>query len=289
MAVKYWVGTVSGTFATGGNWHDAAAPVAGDSLVFTSGYTNALTAGDYSATAYAAIEIGAGYLADFGSSATWMEFDTDKITINAQMTNCYIKLQNGNANADIEINILNTATPSDLSTTGLHLMIRGAANDNGNIKTIKAGYVQWDGGDLIAVYSVGGQDVRIESATGSPDVTVLGGALKSKATLDEAYNNGGEFTLDSAAAIATLWSFDGTYYHNSTGGITTKCWGMGGQLNFDSTPRRVTIAELALFEADLSAQNALGTPAITTFKRYGSGNVNFGSPDSVALTTLGHP
>lgn len=288
MAVKVWLGAVDGNPTVGGNWSDGTGWANGDQVIFTGGYTNPLTANNYTGVALASVEKTALYLADFGSSSTWMEFDTDRFTVDNASANCYVALQNGNANADIEVYIIGATAPSDLALNGLHIKVRAAANDN-LVGKMTAGYASIDGGDMVSFTAINPNDLRIEAATGSPDLVLMGGVASSKATLDEFTNNGGVLTTQSSMAIATIYSFNGTIDWQSTGGVTTKIFGYAGQMTTASAPRRFTIAALDQYEMNIIANNALGAPTITTHKQYGTGSVYSKAPASMAATPLTHP
>jgi hypothetical protein len=276
VATKYWVASSASAFTTAANWSDAAAPAAGDTLIFNHLGTGDVTSGLASGIGSGAggesltIIIEQGYTGALGAvsaagAATYLTFAATLETLNV-----YIGQRNGQGSAEGSTRILidstnvtaATAYVFDSASTGAEtyyppILLKGVwtvhqsggslglAVRTGETGTLTAGTITTEGDPAVAPNLVLGAGVtltRLDASSG----TILNHSSNTDATVN--LDGTAEMTYDGVSTACTTLTVDGDAVYNDKGTgartITT--------LNLAGTYRRrhtsaLTISTLNLY------------------------------------------
>lgn len=264
MATRTWNSTSSGAFATAGNWEEASAPTAGDDVWINAGAS--IDGSDQNAYSLNSFSVGRDYAGQIASSGTYLEIDSDDVSLNcgSNARDIYIDIDAADSGDTVRIDSLSSIGTVFVKAASGSSVAELVIN-HGRVKlvsgTFAAVYVEWDGTGTRP-------SIEIESAT----VTAWYGATDHQArttaagTVTTAYQDAGKLQMDA--------------------GTLTNAYLRGrGKVDYRSAN---TITLLEVFSgAEFVGTNDPRPKTITTMRLHQGGVVNLlnGNPDSFTLTT----
>lgn len=259
-----------GTAYSGGRYPGSLAGV-NDHVSLDAPTDNAIIGGDYSANVkLASFTVGALYNNTIGSSATYLKFEADKVTIDGQAAGAIYLDGSGTVGLGqlLVLAALNKIYIKGKSTAPSFL--KGEIECAGEIATsLNIGYLENADTDVTLVLGAG---MTLPAA-----INASGGAVTCSTGIAELSISAGAWT-QAAGDITTLRTTGGTFYHDA-GDITTAIV-LGGKFDASQTQVDRRIADLYLYpagEADLN--DGVGNVHITNCLYHLGGTLSV-PPDS---------
>lgn len=235
MATKYWTGGAgTGLIATAGNWSDAAAPAAGDTLVFRDNAVDVAPGQNSSGDTFAKVVFDASYTGKVASPRSPWVVAASIVEIGSY-AGIGTASHSGSINLDTTnvasvVNVYATADESSVDEDRPPVYIK--ANENTTVVNIFAGNVAIndipDGTTAtVATVNVG----YLSASTGSANVSI--GASVTLTTLNVRSGTvtmrgigtnitqyGGELTLDTTDSFSNVTVYGGTFNGDAFNTIT---------------------------------------------------------------------
>jgi len=263
MAVKRWLSTADGDWATPANWSPAVIPAGVDDVYFDEGSVDVDGDLDQSALTVVSLNFTEGYTGDVGSSG-------GSLLINA--TNLYDR---GAAGSHYLDGTFTTATINNSSTETDAVVLDGSITTlnlfKGNVTiettatatTIHCGYAGNQIGDVA---------LTIEVAVVITTIYQHGGTITSASNWTNLYLVSGTFTHTDESPT-NVYVFDGTFNYEATGETITAVTMKGGRFdaNTGEQYQALTITDLTMWPGSVvDLRNQSNTLVVTNpLTKYG--------------------
>ena len=276
MANYVWIGGISDSFATSGNWSPAGIPTTGDSVLLDGRAQRSIASSlSQSSVTLAAMRITSAFTYDVGAVSNGA---LSRLAIS--VTSLLIGEPNGDGSIGPGSNLIalnfgsnqNTTRVINANTSGTSgfapIMLLGTHASNALY--VSSGWVGV-GTDILgesstyATVNVVGQDANVELGSGLTLTTINqnSGRVTFRSNLTTLNQEGGEAISEGSGTITTA-DVGGRFVSNSTGTITTLNVQNGGIADFSQSPAARTVTTANVYgTGQINAEN--GVPLSVTF------------------------